>query len=50
MCPIDAYDIQEDSDKAIETVRNLVQQLSNMDARILTDWTTRKYEKYPFFD
>lgn len=40
----------EDARSAIDTVKNLVQELNNIDDRILIDWTTKKYEKYPFWD
>ena len=40
----------EDAKRAIETVKNLAQELNKIDDRILIDWTTKKYEKYPFFD
>ena len=40
----------EDAKRAIETVKNLTQELNKIDNRIHIDWTTSKYEKYPFFD
>jgi len=39
-----------DAKRAIETVKNLAQELKKIDADIYVEWTTRKYEKYPFFD
>jgi len=54
---IDIADIKEtdflwekDAKRAIETVKNLAQGLNKIDDRVLIDWTTKKYEKYPFFD
>lgn len=38
-----------DAKKAIETVKNLAQELKKIDADIDVEWTTNKYEKYPFF-
>ena len=39
-----------DAKRAIETVKNLAQELKKIDADIYVEWTTKKYEKYPFFD
>lgn len=54
---IEVADIKEtdflwgkDAKRAIETVKNLTQELNKIDDRILIDWTTKKYERYPFFD
>lgn len=41
---------ENDAKKAIETVKNLVQELEKIDAAVDVEWTTNKYEKYPFFD
>ena len=41
---------EKDAKRAIETVKNLAQELNKIDDRVLIDWTTKKYEKYPFFD
>ena len=40
----------DDAKRAIETVKNLAQELKRIDDDIHIDWTTKKYEKYPFFD
>ncbi len=40
----------DDAKRAIETVKNLVKELKKVDDDIYIDWTTKKYEKYPFFD
>ena len=40
----------DDAKRAIETVKNLAQELKKIDDDIYIDWTTKKYEKYPFFD
>lgn len=40
----------KDADRAIETVKNLALELYKIDGSILIDWTTKRYEKYPFFD
>lgn len=40
----------KDAKRAIETVKNLAQELKKIDDDIYIDWTTKKYEKYPFFD
>lgn len=40
----------DDAQRAIETVKNLAQELNKIDDLILIDWTTKEYEKYPFFD
>lgn len=39
-----------DAKRAIETVKNLIRELKKIDNTIDIDWTTHKYEKYPFFD
>ncbi len=39
-----------DAKRAIETVKNLAQELKKIDADIYIEWTTKKYEKYPYFD
>ena len=39
-----------DAKRAIQTVKNLAQELKKIDADIYVEWTTKKYEKYPFFD
>jgi len=41
---------REDAERVIETVRHLVQELKKIDDSIYIDWTTKKYERYPFFD
>jgi len=40
----------EDATRAIETVRNLVNELKKIDETIYVDWITRKFEKYPYID
>ena len=40
----------DDAKRAIETVKNLAQELKKIDDDIYIDWTTKKYGKYPFFD
>jgi len=40
----------DDGRRAIETVKNLVKELKQTDDDICIDWTTKKYEKYPFYD
>lgn len=37
------------SKRAIETVKILVKELKKIDDDIYIDWTTKKYEKYPFY-
>lgn len=39
-----------DAKRAIEAVKNLAQELKKIDADIYVEWTTKKYENYPFFD
>jgi len=40
----------DDAKRAIETVKNLAQELKKIDNDIYIDWTTKSYKKYPFFD
>lgn len=40
----------KDAKRAIETVKNLAQELKKIDDAVDIDWTTHKYERYPFFD
>jgi hypothetical protein len=40
----------DDAKRAIETVKNLAQELKKIDSDIYIDWTTKSYKKYPFFD
>ena len=40
----------KDAKRAIETVKNLAQELKKVDNKIFIDWTTKSYNKYPFFD
>ena len=41
---------ENDAKRAIETVKNLAQELKKIDNDIYIDWTTKSYNKYPFFD
>ena len=41
---------RKDAKRAIETVKNLAQELNKIDNDIYIDWTTKSYKKYPFFD
>jgi len=41
---------ENDAKRAIETVKNLAQELKKIDNDIYIDWTTKSYHKYPFFD
>ena len=41
---------EEDARRAIETVKNVVKELSKIDKEIDSKWTVKKYEKYPFFE
>jgi len=40
----------DDAKRAVETVKNLAQELKKLDDAVDIDWTTHKYERYPFFD
>lgn len=40
----------KDANRAIETVKNLIQELKRIDDDIQIDWTTKRYDKYPYFD
>ncbi len=40
----------DDARKAIKTVKNIAKELKKIDIDSDIDWTTWKYEKYPFFD
>ena len=40
----------EDAQRAVETVKNLAQELKKIDNDVHIDWTTKSYNKYPFFD
>ena len=40
----------EDAKRAIDTVKNIAKELNKIDENIIIDWTTWKYEKYPFMD
>lgn len=40
---------EDDAKRAIETVKILVKELKKIDDDIYIDWTTKKYEKYPFY-
>lgn len=40
----------EDAKRAIETVKNVAQELEKIDNNINIEWTTRSYNKYPYFD
>jgi len=39
---------ENDAKRAIETVKNLAQELKKIDNGIYIDWTTKSYNKYPF--
>jgi len=39
-----------DAKRAIETVKNVAQELKKIDNNIYIDWTAKSYNKYPFFD
>jgi len=41
---------ENDAKRAIETVKNLAQELKKIDNDIYIDWTTKSYNKYPYFD
>lgn len=41
---------ENDAKRAIETVKNLAQELKKIDNDIYIDWTTKSYNKYPWFD
>jgi len=41
---------ENDAKRAIETVKNLAQELKKLDNDIYIDWTTKSYNKYPYFD
>jgi hypothetical protein len=41
---------ENDAKRAIETVKNLAQELKKIDNDIHIDWTTKSYNKYPYFD
>ena len=41
---------ENDAKRAIETVKNLAQALKKIDNDIYIDWTTKSYNKYPYFD
>jgi hypothetical protein len=40
----------DDAMRAIETVKNLAQELKKIDDAVDIEWTTHKYKRYPFFD
>lgn len=40
----------EDAKRAIETVKNVAQELEKIDNNINIEWTTKSYNKYPYFD
>ena len=40
----------EDTKRAIETVKNVAQELKKIDNNINIEWTTKSYNKYPYFD
>jgi len=40
---------ENDAKRAIETVKNLAQELKKIDNDIYIDWTTKSYNKYPYF-
>jgi hypothetical protein len=40
----------DDAKRAIETVKNLAQELKKIEDDIDIDWTIKKYDKYPYFD
>ena len=39
-----------DAKRAIETAKNLAQELKKIDHDVHIDWTTKSYNKYPYFD
>jgi hypothetical protein len=41
---------EKDAKRAINAVKKLAQELHKIDNSIFIDWTTKKYEKYPFWD
>jgi len=41
---------EHDAKRAIETVKKLLKKLKETDDTVDIDWTTHKYERYPFFD
>jgi hypothetical protein len=41
---------EHDAKRAIETVKKLARKLKKIDDAVDIDWTTHKYERYPFFD
>lgn len=40
----------EDAKRAIDTVKNVAQELEKIDNNINIEWTTKSYNKYPYFD
>jgi hypothetical protein len=40
----------KDAKRAVETVKNVVQELEKIDNKISTEWTTKSYNRYPYYD